>query len=122
MRQDCEDVREIYGLLKDFTEAAAPGAYVTDIFPFLAKLPTFLQWWRRSALEAYDRQATIWLKYWNALQKLIDQKAAPECFVKQFAADIANGKHGIDEVSAAFVAGSTYSGHITACKWLTYAP
>lgn len=91
--------------MEDFSKAATPGAYLADAFPPLAKLPAALQWWRKSALAGYNRQAQIWLKYWNKLRAQMMEKTAPECFVKQFMEDL-DAKNDIDEVTAAFVAGS----------------
>ncbi|KAF2502665.1 putative O-methylsterigmatocystin oxidoreductase [Lophium mytilinum] len=102
---ECEDVEEIYGLMKDFSDAARPGAYIADVVPPLARLPTWMQWWRKSALKAYERQASIWLKYWNQLRAQIKIKTAPECFAKQFVEDV-DQRDDIDEVTAAFVAGT----------------
>lgn len=94
--------------MEDFSKAATPGAYLADAFPPLAKLPKVLQWWRKSALAGYNRQAQIWLKYWNKLRSQMADKTAPECFVKQFMEDL-DAKNDIDEVTAAFVAGSKCS-------------
>lgn len=107
MIQDCEDVREIYGVMKDFSESAAPGAYLAEMVTSLANLPVWMQWWRGPALKQYARQRDIWMKYWNNLTQAISDNTAPECFVKQFAeGDFA--KQDISEEQAAFVAGSKY--------------
>ena len=108
-RQDCEDVREVYGLMKEFSERTAPGAYLADTLPPIAEMiPPALQWWRTSALQSYQRQERIWLKYWNTLQQQMKKGKAPECFVKQWA-ETDYKKQGIDDVQAAFVAGSKYN-------------
>lgn len=106
--QECEDVREIYGLMKEFSEHVAPGAYLADLMPPLAQIPVNLQWWRRRALKCYHRQANIWLKYWGTLRQQIAEKTAPECFVKQYI-ETDYRKQGIDEEQSAFVAGSEHS-------------
>ncbi|TVY92825.1 Cytochrome P450 monooxygenase [Lachnellula willkommii] len=100
-----EDVKEIYGLMKEFSDSTAPGAFIADMIPPLAKLPTFLQWWRERALRYQYRQTKIWMKYWSNLMLQIDQKQAPECFVKQFS-ETDYKAQGISEVQAAFVAGT----------------
>lgn len=103
--QDCEDVREIYGLMQEFSESATPGAYIADLIPPLARLPASFQWWRASAQKKYKRQEAIWIKYWSTLVDQIAKKTAPECFVKQFA-ERDYKKQEISETQAAFVAGS----------------
>ncbi|KAK9784462.1 putative O-methylsterigmatocystin oxidoreductase [Seiridium cardinale] len=102
---DCEDVREIYGLMKEFSESASPGAYIAELIPWLANLPVYLQWWRGSALKLYARQRDIWMKYWNTLQSQADAGRAPECFGKQFRESDFQ-KQGISDEQAAFVAGT----------------
>ena len=96
---------EIYGLMQEFSEHVAPGAYMADLVPPLARIPIPLQWWRARALKCYHRQAKIWLKYWNALKRQIADGKAPDCFVKQYM-ETDYKKQGIDEEQSAFVAGS----------------
>ncbi|KAK9784135.1 putative O-methylsterigmatocystin oxidoreductase [Seiridium cardinale] len=102
---DCEDVREIYGLMKEFSESASPGAYIAELIPWLANLPVYMQWWRGSALKLYTRQRDIWMKYWNTLQSQADAGRAPDCFGKQFRESDFQ-KQGISDEQAAFVAGT----------------
>lgn len=59
------------------------------------------------ALKYQDRQTRIWMKFWNTLKAQIAAKTAPDCFVKQFI-ETQFEKQGIDEVQAAYVAGSEY--------------
>lgn len=92
--------------MKDFSDAATPGAYLVDTFPPLANLvPKPLQWWRRSAARYRERQERVWMKLWTDLQRSIAAGTAPECFVKQLVENDFR-KHEIDEMQAAFVAGS----------------
>ncbi|KAF4470599.1 cytochrome p450 [Fusarium albosuccineum] len=104
-RWDCEDIREIYGVLSDFSQAAQPGAYLADLIPPLGNLPQFLQWWRPSATRAYKRQRDTWMGYWNRLQAAIKENRAPECLVRQLVESNLD-KQGISEVEAGFAAGS----------------
>ncbi|KAJ9605738.1 hypothetical protein H2200_009587 [Cladophialophora chaetospira] len=103
---DCEDVREVYGLMKEFSDQTVPGAYLADTLPPIADIiPPALQWWRAPAQASYRRQERIWMKYWNALQHQMKEGKAPDCFVKQWA-ETDYKKQGIDDVQAAFVAGT----------------
>ncbi|KAL3465207.1 cytochrome P450 [Aspergillus heterothallicus] len=102
---DCEDIREIYGLMEDFSKAATPGKYIAESLPVLARLPAWMQWWRKEALQSFNRQATIWMKYWTRLRTQMDLGQAPECFVKQFI-ETDYKKNDIDEMQASFVAGT----------------
>jgi len=92
--------------MKDFSEAAAPGAYLADMVPPLADIiPISLQWWRKTALQYHNRQEKLWMKLWAELQRAIAMRTAPECFVKQLVENDFR-KHDIDVVQAAFIAGS----------------
>ncbi|KAG2026555.1 hypothetical protein GB937_001336 [Aspergillus fischeri] len=102
---DCEDIREIYGLMEEFSKAATPGKYMAETFPVLAKLPAWMQWWRNEALQSFNRQAAIWMKYWTGLRIQMGQGHAPDCFVKQFI-ETDYEKNDISELQASFVAGT----------------
>lgn len=97
--------------MQEFSEATEPGKYIAETFPVLAILPKWMQWWRKSALQSFHRQAAIWIKYWTRLKEQIDSKQAPECFVKQFI-ETDYEKNGISELQASFVAGSTFINNI----------
>ncbi|OJJ05937.1 hypothetical protein ASPVEDRAFT_87260 [Aspergillus versicolor CBS 583.65] len=102
---DCEDIREIYGLMDEFSKAATPGKYMAETLPVLAKLPAWMQWWRKEAVQSFNRQATIWMKYWSSLRIQMDRGQAPECFVKRFI-ETDYKKSNISELQASFVAGT----------------
>ncbi|KAL1642590.1 hypothetical protein SLS58_005359 [Diplodia intermedia] len=127
---DCEDTREIYGLMKDFTENMPPtNGFLPDLVPPLAKLPTWLQWWRKPALAMQKRQTAIWTKYWRTLRQQMETDTAPECFVKQFI-ETDYRTQDISEIQAAWVAGTmieagsetTSSTLNTALKYLAAHP
>ena len=94
--------------MEEFSNAAVPGKYLAETFPLLNRLPLWMQWWRKDALHSFNRQAVIWMKYWNRLRKQMDQGEAPACFVKQFI-ETDFEKNGISELQASFVAGSKWA-------------
>ncbi|KPI39709.1 Fumitremorgin C synthase [Cyphellophora attinorum] len=103
---DCDDVRDVYGIMKEFSEHTAPGTYLADTIPPIADIiPRSLQWWRKSASLLYEHQLSLWMKYWKTLKQQIRQGSAPECFVRDFAATDYEDQ-GISEEQAAFVAGT----------------
>ncbi|GLA60060.1 hypothetical protein AtubIFM55763_005466 [Aspergillus tubingensis] len=102
---ECEDIREIYGLMQEFSEFATPGKYLAETFQVLAYLPKWMQWWRNAALRSFNRQAVIWMKYWNRLRTQMEKNQAPDCFVKQFI-NTDYERMGISELQASFVAGT----------------
>jgi hypothetical protein len=91
--------------MEEFSKAATPGKYIAESLLVLAKLPAWMEWWRKEALQAFNRQATIWMKYWTGLRTQMDLGQEPECFVKEFI-ETDYKKNDIDEMQASFVAGS----------------
>lgn len=104
--QDDRDVQDVYEVMKDFTINAAPGAYLADALPPLAKLPRALQWWRRSAEAAFSRQAAVWHRLYKDLVAQLDAGKAPECFVKRLI-ESQHDKQDVDELQREFIAGCT---------------
>jgi cytochrome P450 len=103
--QDCDEVRNIYSLMNDFSIVAKPGTYLADALPFLGNLPLRLQWWHSGLKPLFDKQANLWMSFWTSLKTQMETKQAPECFVKQFI-ESDYEKQGISELQAAFLAGS----------------
>ncbi|EXJ53388.1 uncharacterized protein A1O5_13377 [Cladophialophora psammophila CBS 110553] len=126
---DREDYIEVYAEMDDFSRSLVPGEFIADLFPPLARLPTWLQWWRERALEYHRRQAHIWLKHWRNLRQQIAEKRAPECFVKQYI-ESEQKKEDFSEMQGAFVAGTmieagsdTTSATLNSCiKYLAMSP
>ena len=80
--QENEDVREIYSILQKFSEMTLKEPFLADIIPTLARLPPYLQWWRKTALVAQERQTNVWTKYWSTIKEQVRQGTAPDCFAK----------------------------------------
>lgn len=104
--QECEDVREIYRLLNDFSIASSPGHFLAELFPLLAKLPPWLQTWRAECQVCFERQRKLWIKYWRGLSAQIAAGTSPDCIVKDLQTSGGHSKAGIGELQAAFVAGT----------------
>ncbi|XHG08273.1 hypothetical protein AWENTII_011383 [Aspergillus wentii] len=103
---ECEEVREIYKLMEDFSNVAVPGKYLADTIPPLANiLPESLHWWRKSMMPLQRQQEKIWMKFWTSLRTQMETGQAPECFVKQFI-ESEYEKMGITELQGAFLAGT----------------
>lgn len=90
--------------MSDFSEHAAPGKHLAEIFPPLAKLPAFMQWWRRKMAPLQQRQTHLWMKFWNELKVKMEAKRAPPCFVRQIQEEHLP-KLGITETEAAYLGG-----------------
>lgn len=103
--QDCEEIREVYGVMSDFAETTVPYQYLADLLPFIAKLPTALHWWKGKARYYYDRQVDLWMKLWNQLSAKIAESRAPDCFVTKWQLTDKESS-GITDLEGAFTAGS----------------
>jgi hypothetical protein len=64
-----------------------------------------MQWWEKPYAAMRERQNKIWLRYWTDMKAKIENGTAPECFGRQFV-EAGYSKKGIDELQAAFIAGS----------------
>lgn len=99
-------MQEIYGIMSDFSNVAAPGTYLADTIPPLGRLlPLRLQWWREPLIPLFERQANLWMSLWDSLRKQREAGKAPECFAKQVM-ESDYQRQGISELQAAFLAGS----------------
>ena len=99
-------IKEVYHVLEHFTAMSAPGAWLVDAFPSLAKLPSWMvqNWWNKGR-SWFEEDSQVYLKLYRDLVQRVKNKDAPNCFVKDFyLAD--PEKNGIDEVGAAYAAGS----------------
>lgn len=90
--------------MHDFSEYAAPGAFLAEVFPPLAKLPVWMQWWRKRALVYYRRQERLWLRLFNELKDQMAIGRAPECFVRHMI-ESQFEKQGFSQLQGAFLAG-----------------
>lgn len=102
--QDCEEIREVYGIMADFAESTVPYQYLADLLPLIAKLPTALHWWKGKARYYYDRQVDLWMKLWNQLSTKISEDRAPNCFVTKW--QLTDKESSITDLEGAFTAGS----------------
>jgi hypothetical protein len=108
--QGAKDIEGVYQVMNELSMLTMPGTFLADMFPILAKLPTWMQTWRGRALQYHKNQANIWLGLWNGLQVEIENGKAPECFVKQVS-DIDLEKQGLTPEQCAWIAGSKSRSH-----------
>ena len=93
--------------MHDFSEYAAPGAWLAETVPPLARMPVWMQWWTSRALVYYMRQEDLWLRLFRGLRSQMDKGNAPECFVKRMV-ESSFEKEGVSELQAAFLAGCEF--------------
>ena len=94
---------QVVAIMEDFSDTTSPGAFPTNSWPFLGSLPSALQWWRPRAVAYYQRQHGLWTKLWSDLKAKVEKGTAPSCFAQQL---LENKDSSIDELQAAFLAGS----------------
>jgi len=77
---DDKDVQDIYSVIDNFTKVTAPGAWLVDTFPTLAKLPSWpFSNWRQKGREIYEHDSKIYLGFWDRLVKEIEEGKAQPC-------------------------------------------
>jgi hypothetical protein len=127
-RGDDKYVKMMFETAEEFLTNFVPGSYLCDSFPILAKLPTFMQWWKPAGIAQYNKtvgyQSLVLLKYsWDPVcgwvvgannsayrgfyqefAKSIENGTANECFATKFFA-VAD-QYGFDQDQQMFIAGS----------------
>ncbi|EXJ76278.1 uncharacterized protein A1O5_00786 [Cladophialophora psammophila CBS 110553] len=99
-------IERIFTVLKHFVAMATPGAWLVDAFPSLQYLPSWMvqNWWKIGR-EWFAYDSKVYLDLYRNLIKQVEEGTAPDCFVKDFY--LSNpSKNGIDELMAAYAAGS----------------
>src|SRR5579859_5129853 len=76
-----KDVQEIYSVIDNFTRITAPGAWIVDSFPTLAKYPWLLPFsnWKQKGREIYEHDSKIYIGFWDRLVKEIEEGNAQSC-------------------------------------------
>ncbi|KAI1623907.1 cytochrome P450 [Exophiala viscosa] len=96
---------KLFETIEDFLSNVQPGANLVDGYPVLAKLPTFLQWWRPRGLRLFHKTRKVYAdEVRNINQKLADGKQR-DCFAVQFL-EQCEKEPDINETQRLFVLGS----------------
>src|SRR6266496_1407695 len=66
---DCDEVRQIYGVLGRFVTYRRPGSFLVDTFPSLASIPLFniFSNWQRIGAEIHKADSEVFLSFWNQM-------------------------------------------------------
>ncbi|KAF4556760.1 Cytochrome P450-like protein 52 [Elsinoe fawcettii] len=88
----------------EVVQASQPGQNIVDVYPQLARLPKFLQWWRPKGERLYKESLRVYNYEVDRIKALIEQNKAPECFAVDFLESTKNSK--IDEIQKTFVMGT----------------
>jgi hypothetical protein len=77
---DDKDVQDIYSVIDNFTKVTAPGEWLVDSFPTLAKFPAWpFSNWKKVGREMYEHDSKIYIGFWDRLVKEIEIGTAPPC-------------------------------------------
>ncbi|KAM5360116.1 hypothetical protein ACJZ2D_013975 [Fusarium nematophilum] len=96
---------DIYAVLDHLTEMTAPGSHAADSMPSLRYLPQrLLGNWRAKGRRFYEHDSRVYLDMWNDLKKRVDEGSCEPCFCPDFYLS-GPDKHGIDDLSAAYICG-----------------
>jgi len=102
---DCEDIRNIYGILTRFASFRRPGAYLVDVIPELENIP-FFDWissWKKDGDSIFEKDSAVYEKYWRQMKKEVESGTAPHSWGKEFVQSN-YGKYGVDEMGAIYTA------------------
>lgn len=102
---DCEEVRQVYGVLGRFVTFRRPGSFLVDTFPTLAKIPLFnlLSNWQKIGAEIHKKDAEVFLGFWNQMLKEVEAGTAPHSFGRDFVQSNYKAQ-GLEELDAAYTA------------------
>ncbi|KAK4944644.1 hypothetical protein LTR10_016078 [Elasticomyces elasticus] len=97
--------KRVYQVLDNFTNVSAPGAFMVDSFPSLARLPeSWFGNWRTRGRKMFEHDSRVYLDLWENLKKEVDAGTAEECFCKDFYVNDP-AKSGINDLQAAYTCG-----------------
>jgi hypothetical protein len=75
-----KDVQDIYKVIDNFTKVTAPGEWIVDSFPTLAKLPLWpFSNWRQKGREMFEHDSKIYIGFWDRLVKEIENGEVQDC-------------------------------------------
>lgn len=99
--------QDILKIVRHFSLATAPGAWMIDTLPMLANIipQSWLQNWKDVARQWYKEDSEIYLKMYGKLMDQVKNGTAPDCFLKDLAREKLE-KNPIPDVTAAFAAGA----------------
>ncbi|KAB2575201.1 Cytochrome P450 monooxygenase yanC [Lasiodiplodia theobromae] len=98
---------EIFTIIRHFTLASAPGVWIADTVPSLAKyIPSrLLQNWKNIGRKWHEEDAKVYMRLYNDCLEKIKDGTAPDCFIKDIET-IGTRKNNVGPELAAYTAGA----------------
>lgn len=105
MLGDCEEVRQVYGVLGRFVTYRRPGSFLVDTFPSLAEMPLFNMFsnWQKVGAEIHKADSEVFMSFWRQMLKEVEAGTAPHSFGRDFVQSNYKAQ-GLDELDAAYTA------------------
>ncbi|KAF8587768.1 cytochrome P450 [Ramaria rubella] len=79
--EDDQVVQRINDIVHRLTEAALPGAYVVDFFPYMLRLPVWIAKWKRQGLEWQRESSRLFEHLLEDVRGIIKSGGKPTCFL-----------------------------------------
>ena len=98
------NIRDLFDTSQELISALQPGAYLVDSFPWLAKLPRPLQWWRKRGVSLHQKTVNVYKAQVDDLRKRMQLGTVRPCFATQFLKDPLTKNYG--ETQTYFALGS----------------
>jgi len=97
--------------IREYTDrlahAAAPGAHIVEIFPFLRYLPAFIAKWKRDAQAFFRKDSEMFLSLYQGCINDQDTQRHHECIAKKLAGSSENLRMTEEEI--AWLCGTLFS-------------
>ena len=90
-------IRELFDTSQELILALQPGAYLVDGFPWLAKLPKPLQWWRKRGEHLHQKTVNVYKTQVDDLRRRMEAGTVPPCFATQFLKDPLTKNYGEEQ-------------------------
>jgi len=101
---DDPDLKDLFGTAEAFLQQQQPGVNLADGFPWLAKLPKPLQWWRAKGDRIYEWTRDVYRREVDKMEKKLADGTQRDCFAVEFYKE--TKKSNFDENQKLFVLGS----------------
>ncbi|KAF4555597.1 Cytochrome P450-like protein 29 [Elsinoe fawcettii] len=96
---------ELFRTMEEFLLETFPGANLVDSYPVLAKLPSFLHWWRPRGLEIFHRTRNCYKREVDLIEARLAKGEQKDCFATEFLAQCEKDP-SLDETTELFTFGS----------------